>query len=117
MKKKSSPKTTPLEALRKNSAYSGHRFFFAMPFYVMAAAQFLSGCAWIVTVLQSESLMDVLALWGGLVTMLGIMFTLSIPAALGALFDIADAALRAESREAEKAAKAAYDDFKRNQGV
>jgi len=119
MKKKSKVKSThsqgTLDEFRQNSLYNGPRFFFGFPFYLAGSLMGSGAVISLVIGLSTSSLPKLWLLASAVISFFIVMFILSIPAVLGAIFDIADCAIRADKRDAEKAAREAYETYQKNQ--
>jgi hypothetical protein len=98
--------TSELELLRSGSAYQGARSFLGIPFIIFGCLFFAGAAVSLVT-------MGILA---ALVQVICGLFCLGIVALAGALFDLADCALRAETRDKAREARDAYDAYRRQQG-
>jgi hypothetical protein len=117
MKKKPAKQSNlePLQEFRKSSAFPGFRLFFGVPFYVLAAVICSISSSWILATFADESIHNLFVATIIGTTFFVVMFILSIPALAGALFDIADAAIRADKRAADQAARDAYEAYRKNQ--
>lgn len=104
-----------ISSVRNSSAYGGARTFFGLPFAIAGAVMIVGAVLCLFIGLQAESAARWVALGYAVAAIIGGLFFLSIPALAGAIFDMADCSLRNEAREAARDAKAAYDQYRRNE--
>jgi len=123
MKKKASKSTTvsPLESIRKASAYDGMRAFFGMPFILVGCGFFVLSLIPGLLGLQlflDDGLLKALPLWvPAMVLLISGLFFFSLSALGSAIFDIADCAVRSEARAAQREAREAYDAYRAAQNL
>ena len=112
MKKKTKTKPSTVDTLRSETAYGGIRLIFGLPFYISGLVSLAIAALLVPVALSSGSPITI-----GIIAVLVIagLFNLSIPALANALLDIADASVRNETREAQRDARAAYEEYKRSQ--
>lgn len=117
-KKSAGRKVTELEILRAGSAYQGARGFLGMP-CLIAGAVFcgLGGVAGMMVLpgFADAGLLALPMLLPAIMLVICGLFFFGVVAAGNAFFDMADCALRAETRDKAREAKEAYEAY-RNQG-
>lgn len=111
--KKKAP-ASPVEQLRKQTAYGMARLFLSVPFYILGGVViFLNFLIFPLAMTKMEVLwLAILASIPGFLTGL---FLLSIPAVAHGFFDMADCALRREQRDAARDARESYEAYKKSQ--
>lgn len=114
-KNKAAGASDPLEEIRAHSAYAGFRFFFGLPFYLLGGFIGMGALLGMAVGLTGDAYSKLVVLGAGALAFFLVMFILSIPAALGAIFDIADCSIRSDKRDADKAQRDAYEAYRKNQ--
>jgi hypothetical protein len=122
MKKKTRITTaakTPLDTLRKTSSYPGARVMFGLPFLVFGCLYLLTG-GWLVITSVADAFggdtgaaTAFLSLAAGALCFIAGLFFIGVTFLADAIFDIADCAVRGDSRAAALEAREAYETFKR----
>lgn len=111
-----------LESLRAGSAYHGARGFLGVPFLIFGALFCAGALLTVLVALYAGAGSDarplatgagmVLSLLGAAIQLICGLFCFGISALAGALFDVADCALLAESRGQARAAQEAYEAYR-----
>ena len=108
MKPTHSKKATasPLNQLRKQTAYGMARFFLSVPFCIAGVIMVVLHAL----ALGSGNILQAITgmVWG--------LFLLSVPAIAHGFFDMADCALRQDQRDTERDARQNYEAYKKSQG-
>lgn len=105
MKKKATSAASPLDSLRKTTAYPGARVMFGLPFLIMGCLYLLIG-GWIIIshiprLMTGDSAPPqfLLTLFAGGLCFVAGLFSLGVTFLADAIFDLADCAVRRDSRD------------------
>jgi hypothetical protein len=105
---------SPLEAIRSDSAYGSARTFVSLPFAVMAVLYLVGAALSVLSLFSSGEFNWMAVLPLGICLLVGLTCC-GIVALGGALFDLADCAVRAEARAKSHEAREAYKNYQAEQ--
>jgi hypothetical protein len=106
-----------LDTVRSQTSYPAARWFFGLPFLLVGSFSIVIGLIGIAVSLTSSDEGRALALWGAGIAVISGLFLLGISALGSAIFDMADAAIRADARACHREARESYEAYRASQSM